>query len=331
MGFLAKLREKLNFKEKDTLSIGWFERLKRGLKKSHEQVWGKLKTLFTGERLNHEQLEELEEILYGADLGPVIVKELVDAVKKEQSIVDLSSFKSYAFNFFKKKMDPVQERLDLRLLDFNELQKSNTKRPYTIMILGVNGVGKTTTIGKIATKLKKQGAKVVVGACDTFRAAAVDQLEVWCKRADVEMVRAKEGARPSGVAYEAMKIALEREADYLIIDTAGRLHTKENLLEELSAIENSMKKISADAQRCRLLVLDAITGQNAIKQSIEFNKTINLTGIVFTKCDGSSKAGSAIGIIDQLQVPITYIGVGESVDDLDIFDVDEYLKALLDI
>jgi fused signal recognition particle receptor len=197
------------------------------------------------------------------------------------------------------------------------------------MIVGVNGAGKTTTIGKLATKLKAQGAKVIVGACDTFRAAAVDQLQVWCDRAGVDMVRAKDGADPSGVAYDTVAKAFSENYDYCLIDTAGRLHTNQNLMDELTKTKRVMSKINADAPQEVLLVLDAITGQNALKQAQEFNKALQLTGIIFTKCDGSAKAGSAVGIVDHLKVPITYIGVGESVDDLHLFDLEDYLKTLV--
>ena len=199
------------------------------------------------------------------------------------------------------------------------------------MIVGVNGAGKTTTIGKLATKLTNQGAKVVVGACDTFRAAAVDQLQVWCDRSGAQMVRAKEGSNPSGVGYAALEKALNEKADYCILDTAGRLHTKGNLMDELSKSKNVLSKLDKDAPHQTLLVIDAITGQNALRQAEEFHKALNLTGLIFTKCDGSSKAGSAVGIVKNLQVPITYIGVGEGVEDINIFDLDEYLNALLSL
>ena len=197
------------------------------------------------------------------------------------------------------------------------------------MIVGVNGAGKTTTIGKLATKLKSQGAKVIVGACDTFRAAAVDQLQVWCERAGVDMVRAKDGSDPSGVAFDTVAKAYRENYDYCLIDTAGRLHTNTNLMDELVKTKRVMAKTSPDAPHEVLLVLDAITGQNALKQAQEFHKALSLTGIIFTKCDGSAKAGSAVGIVDQLRVPITYIGVGETVDDLHLFDMDLYLKTLV--
>ena len=188
---------------------------------------------------------------------------------------------------------------------------------------------KTTTVGKLATKLTGQGAKVVVGACDTFRAAATEQLQTWCDRACASMISGKENSSPTGVGYEALQTALKEKADYCILDTAGRLHTKDNLMQELIKSKNVLKKLKASAPEHIFLVLDAITGQNAIRQAQEFHKALSLTGLIFTKCDGSSKAGSAISIVGQLGVPIFYIGVGESVDDLDVFHLKEYLNALL--
>jgi fused signal recognition particle receptor len=223
-------------------------------------------------------------------------------------------------------MQTAQTKSNQKLYTFNKETHGELK---VIMVVGVNGAGKTTTIGKLATKLRLQGAKVVVGACDTFRAAAVEQLEVWAKRADVEVVKASEGADPSGVAFDAVKAAKEKGADYCIIDTAGRLHTKSNLMDELSKTKRVMSKVVSDAPHEVLLVVDAITGQNAIRQAEEFNNALALSGLIFTKCDGSAKAGSAVSIVDKLQVPITYIGVGESVEDLNQFDLDEYLSALV--
>ena len=197
--------------------------------------------------------------------------------------------------------------------------------------MGVNGSGKTTTSAKLGHLYQNEGHSLLLGACDTFRAAAVEQLEVWCKRAGVEMVRAAEGADPSGVAFDAVARAKEINADYCIIDTAGRLHTKSNLMDELAKTKRVMSKVIPDAPHETLLVIDAITGQNALRQAEEFNKSLALSGLIFTKCDGSAKAGSAVSIVQNLGVPIIYIGVGENVEDLNIFDLDSYLDALLGI
>jgi len=308
----------------------WSERLRKGLGQSRSQVWGKMSALFTGKALSDDDLEEIEELLYGADIGPTIAMELTEVLTEKAKEEDFgeAEFKKFLFDFLKEKLGPVQSSVDQTLYEFSPEERGKTK---VIMVVGVNGAGKTTTIGKIATKLTEQGAKVVVGACDTFRAAAVDQLQVWCDRAGAEMVRAKEGANPSGVGYDALQMAINGKADYCILDTAGRLHTKDNLMEELTKSKDVLKKLDETAPHHTLLVIDAITGQNAIRQAEKFNKALNLSGLIFTKCDGSSKAGSAISIVQGLKVPITYIGVGESVEDLNIFNLDEYLNALLDL
>ncbi len=308
----------------------WSERLRKGLSSSRSQVWGKMGSLFTGKGLSEDDLEEIEELLYGADIGPTTAMELTEAltVKAREEGFGEAEFKNFLHSFLKERLAPVQSQVDTSLYEFNSDQSGKTK---VIMVVGVNGAGKTTTIGKLATKLTNQGAKVVVGACDTFRAAAVDQLQVWCDRSGATMIRAKEGANPSGVGYDALQAALNEKADYCILDTAGRLHTKGNLMEELTKSKNVLKKLDETAPHHTLLVIDAITGQNAIRQAEEFNKALNLSGLIFTKCDGSSKAGSAVSIVQSLKVPITYIGVGESVEDLNVFDLDEYLNALLDL
>ncbi len=310
--------------------ISFSERLLLGLAKSRQDVFGKISQVFSGNKLGDEEIETLEEILYGADIGTKAVQELIDVAKEKSKAGEFTAqdFKAHLFEYLKSKLITTQEKLEPTLFQYNPNQKGKTQ---VIMIVGVNGAGKTTTIGKLATKLRSQGATVVVGACDTFRAAAVDQLQVWCDRAGVKMIRAKEGASPSGVGYDALQAAINEQADYCILDTAGRLHTKENLMDELTKSKNVLKKLDQDAPHQTLLVIDAITGQNAIRQAEEFNKALGLTGLIFTKCDGSSKAGSAISIVDQLKLPIAYIGVGESVDDLDRFNVDDYLKALLGV
>ncbi len=309
--------------------ITWVDRVRKGLTKTRKEVWGKIDTIISGKALSRENLEEIEELLYGADIGPAMVTEIIKNL--EQAITkgdtNLENIKQIIYILLKEKMEKVQSKVDPHVLTFNP----NTKKLQVIMIVGVNGAGKTTTIGKLATKLKNSGAKVVVGACDTFRAAAVEQLTVWCNRAGVEMIKAKDNSDPSGVAYNALDTAIKSGADYCLLDTAGRLHTNENLMEELKKTKKVLSKLDIQAPQHVLLVLDAITGQNALKQAQEFNKALNLTGLIFTKCDGSSKAGSAAAIVQDLQVPIVYLGVGESIEDLDLFDLELYLKALLDM
>lgn len=299
----------------------WAQRLTKGLEKSRLDVWGKIGELFSGEKAN---LDDIEEILYGADIPTSYVQSLLAKLESEGKGKSAVEIQQIVFDFMNEKMAPVQEQLKEDLFHFKP--GSGTK---VLMIVGVNGAGKTTTIGKLATKLKSQGARVIVGACDTFRAAAVDQLQVWCERAGVDMVRAKDGADPSGVAYDTVARAFNEQYDYCLIDTAGRLHTNQNLMDELSKTKRVMSKINAEAPHQVLLVLDAITGQNALKQAQEFNKALDLSGIIFTKCDGSAKAGSAVAIVEELKVPITYIGVGEGVEDLHHFDKDLYLKTLI--
>lgn len=325
-----KAAEKLVEKKPEVVSVSWAERLKKGLGRSRNEVWNQVTQLFTSQSLNDDLIDEVEALLYGADLGPktveIILEELKEQAKKETLTEE--SFKKFLFEFLNEKLAPVQAQTNPDLFRFNPEQKGKTK---VIMIVGVNGAGKTTTIGKLATKWTAQGAKVVVGACDTFRAAAVDQLQVWCERAGAEMIRAKEGANPSGVGFDALQRAINIGADYCLLDTAGRLHTKANLMDELTKSKNVLSKLDPDAPHEVLLVIDAITGQNAVRQAEEFHKALGLTGLIFTKCDGSSKAGSAISIVQELNVPLTYIGVGEGVEDLDVFETKAYLKALLDL
>ena len=308
--------------------ISWKERLRSGLSRSRSEIWGKVTKIFHG-KIDDEKIEEIEELLYGADVGPTTVNELLVEIEKNflGKEANEDEFKKFLFDFLKSKMSSTQQAVDHGLYEFSP----EAHKLKVIMVVGVNGAGKTTTIGKLATKLTNQGAKVVVGACDTFRAAAVDQLEVWCDRAGAEMIRAKEGSNPSGVGFEALEKAIQDKADYCILDTAGRLHTAGNLMDELLKSKKVLSKLDATAPHHVLLVLDAITGQNAIRQAEEFHKTLNLTGLIFTKCDGSSKAGSAISIVEKLKTPIAYIGVGENVEDLNVFNLDEYLSALLGI
>ncbi len=308
------------------IKVSWSDKLKKGLSQSRNEIWGKLGSFFGKGSLSEEQLEEVEELLYSADIGPKMVQELIEGLeeKNKEANFDQGAFKEFLGGFIREKMGPIQTSVDTGLFEFNK-----EKGLKVIMIVGVNGAGKTTTIGKLATKLTAQGAKVVVGACDTFRAAAVDQLQVWCERSGATMIRAKEGSNPSGVGYEALQSAMAQKADYCILDTAGRLHTKGNLMEELKKSKEVLKKLDPSAPHHTLLVLDAITGQNAMRQAEEFHQTLDLTGLIFTKCDGSSKAGSAISIVEKLNVPITYIGVGESVEDLNTFHLDDYIDALL--
>ncbi len=325
--------EKSRVESKPTVDIAdvkesksWKDRLSLGLSATRVGVWGKLENIFSSKKIDADTLDQIEELLYTADMGHEIVDDITENFKKEmsKSESDFSNFKSWTRQYLKGKLEPVQKSAEVSLFQYTK--NSGLK---VIMVVGVNGAGKTTTIGKLATKLNKQGAKVVVGACDTFRAAAVEQLEVWCKRAGVEIIKAGSGADPSGVAYDTLAKAKSLDADYCILDTAGRLHTAQGLMDELAKTKNVLSKVVEGAPDQTLLVIDSITGQNALAQAKEFNKALNLTGLVLTKCDGSSKAGNAISMASSLSVPITYIGVGEDVEDLEIFNTDEYLDALL--
>lgn len=325
---VAPVKEKLEKKEAAP-EVSWSSRLFKGLEKTRKDIWGKVGSILTGGSLDDEKFEQVEEVLYTSDISPTLVSELIDHLRDEAKKIEGNSeaYLKVIHEFLKDKMVSIQDTVSKDLYAYEAAKQEDG--PKVIMIVGVNGAGKTTTIGKLATKLRQQGAKVVVGACDTFRAAAVEQLQVWCERAGAEMVRAAEGADPSGVAFDAVKLAKESGADYCIIDTAGRLHTKANLMDELTKTKKVMSKIIPEAPHETLLVIDAITGQNALRQAEEFNKALALSGLIFTKCDGSAKAGSAVGIVQKLRVPIVYIGVGEQVEDLNIFDLDDYLGALL--
>jgi len=308
-------------------SLSWKDRLFSGLSQTRTGVWGKLENIFTQDKLDEDSLDQIEELLYSSDMSPEIVDDIIKNFKEQMNKEDsnFASFKAWAFEYLNSKLKPVQDKLDANLFS----NKSDGLKVF--MIVGVNGAGKTTTIGKLATKLKNSGSKVVVGACDTFRAAAVEQLEVWCDRAGVEMVKAQSGNDPSGVAYDTLSKAISLKADYCLLDTAGRLHNHSNLMDELAKTKRVLGKQMSDAPHQVLLVIDSITGQNAIKQAKAFNETLDLTGLVLTKCDGSSRAGNAVSISSELNVPIAYIGVGESVDDLEVFNSDDYLSALLGV
>lgn len=315
----------------------WNSRLFKGLGKTRNSLWTSLNKLFgkSTSSIDPVILEEVEAGLYAADLGTNITQSLMNALKSSSSeeVKEMDEIKIFLSNFLKEQVSDIQQKiLPLEIDKSIEQSTQEKKYPKVIMIVGVNGVGKTTSIGKLATKLKLQGYSVVVGACDTFRAAAVDQLEVWCQRAQVEMVRANpqnEKSDPSGVAYQTLEKAIGLNADYCILDTAGRLHNNKNLMEELKKGKRVLQKLIPHAPDHIYLVIDAITGQNALRQAKEFHEALNLTGIIYTKCDGSSKGGSALQVIKELQVPISFIGVGEGVEDLGVFQLDAYINALL--
>ena len=299
----------------------FFEKLKTGLNKTKESFNTKINDVFSNFRkVDEEFLEELEEILIMSDMGVdtsvKIVNNLRKRIKKD-NIKDEEEVKQALREEIKAIFDEVDNSLNL-----------NTT-PSVILVVGVNGVGKTTSIGKIANRLKQDGKKVVIAAADTFRAAAVEQLEVWANRAGCELVKKEEGHDPASVVYEAIKRTRETNADVLIVDTAGRLHNKKYLMDELHKIKKVINKEMGELSQEVLLVLDATTGQNAINQVKAFKQETDVTGLVLTKLDGSSKGGVVVGIVEENKIPVKFIGVGEQIDDMEVFNSEDFAKAII--
>ena len=303
--------------------MGFFNKLKQSLQKTRNSIDEKINNVFSNFRkVDEDLLEELEEILIMSDFGMEtavnIISELRTKIKKEK-IEDEENVKKALKEIIKK------------ILDSQDASLIFDSKPAIILVVGVNGVGKTTTIGKLANKLTKQGKKVVLAAADTFRAAAVEQLEIWAERSNSIIVKKQEGADPASVVYEAMQKARQENADVLICDTAGRLHNKKYLMDELLKIRRVIEKEFPDTKKEILMVLDAETGQNAISQVKAFNETTDITGIVLTKLDGTAKGGVVVGIVAENKVPVKYIGIGEQIDDLEEFNSDEFLNAIINI
>ena len=301
---------------------GFFKRLVSGLTKTRDNIVSGFDSIFSGfSHIDDDFYEELEEILVMGDIGIHATEEIIENLKK------------------KVKENHIKEPVDCRELLINSIKEQMyvgdtayrfEEETSVVLVIGVNGVGKTTTIGKLAGKLKSQGKKVILGAADTFRAAAGEQLTEWANRAGVEIVGGQEGSDPGSVVYDAVQAAKARKADVLLCDTAGRLHNKKNLMEELKKINRILEKEYPEAYRETLVVLDATTGQNALVQAKQFSEAAEITGIVLTKMDGTAKGGIAVAIHSELGIPVKYIGVGESIDDMQKFDADQFVDALFE-
>ena len=301
--------------------MGFFEKLKNGLFKTKTAIVGKIDNLFKNFRKVDEDLfDELEELLISADIGVNTTEEILDELRdnvKENKIKEPEDVKNELLRMLRE------------LIGEHEPLKLDTK-PSVILVIGVNGVGKTTSIGKISAELKSQGKKVVVAAADTFRAAAAEQLTVWCERAGVDIVKQAAGADPASVVFDAINSAKSKHADVLIIDTAGRLHNKKNLMDELAKIDRVINRELAGCSKETLLVLDATTGQNAVLQAKEFKGASDITGLVLTKLDGTAKGGIILSVKKELGIPVKFIGVGEKIDDMKPFDAEEFASALFE-
>ncbi len=302
---------------------GFFSRLKEGLSKTRENIVHGIDSVFSGfSSIDEEFYEELEEILIMGDIGVNATNDILEKLRKqvkENHIKEPSQCKEYLINNIREQM-----KVEETAYQFEHEQS-------IILVIGVNGVGKTTSVGKLAGLLKDQGKKVLIAAADTYRAAACEQLTEWANRAGVDIITGSQGADPSSVVFDAVNAAKARNVDVLICDTAGRLHNKKNLMEELKKMNRIIDREFPEAFRENLIVLDGTTGQNALNQAREFGETANLTGIILTKMDGTSKGGIAVAIQSELKIPVKYIGVGEKLDDLQKFDSEEFVNALFDI
>ena len=302
---------------------GFFAKLKEGLTKTRNNIVHGIDSVFSGfSHIDEDFYEELEEILIMGDIGVKATEEILDKLRdqvRENHIKEPADCKEFLIRNIKEQMQVGETAYEFE------------KEQSVVLVIGVNGVGKTTTVGKLAGQLKGQGRKVLIAAADTFRAAAGEQLSEWANRAGVDMIGASAGSDPASVVFDAVNAAKARNADVLLCDTAGRLHNKKNLMEELKKINRIIEREFPNAHRENLVVLDGTTGQNALQQAREFGEVADLTGIILTKMDGTAKGGIAVAIQSELQIPVKYIGVGESLEDLQKFDADQFVDALFDV
>ena len=299
--------------------MGFFDRLKEGLTKTRKGLIDKIETVFTGRKIDESTLEELEEILIISDVGALATEKIINGLKEKVQSGEAKDVDSVKV-LLKQEMAAILDHAHPLVIQGN--------KPFVILAVGVNGVGKTTTIGKLASRFRSQGLSVLLAAADTFRAAGIEQLEIWAERADSQIVKHQKGSDPAAVAYDAVEAAKNRNIDIVIVDTAGRLHTKSGLMEELKKVKRTIQKAMPEAPQEVLLVVDATTGQNALRQAELFNETVGITGVALTKLDGTAKGGIVFAIKKGLGFPVKLIGVGEGVDDLRDFDPKEFVEAL---
>lgn len=301
--------------------MSWFQKLKNGLLKSSNKITSGIEDIFTKRKIDSATLDELEELLISADLGPITSAKIISEFAKQKvgKDADVNEIKQFLSEQLQKILEPVTKKLEL----------VSEQKPYVILVVGVNGNGKTTTIGKLASQFKEQGKKVIIAACDTFRAAAVEQLDVWAERAGAEIIKGEQNADAASVAFRALEHAQKTEADILLIDTAGRLHNKKGLMDELAKISRVLKKSDDALPHETILVLDSTTGQNALAQVEAFKELAQISGLVVTKLDGTAKGGVVVALADKFKMPVYAIGVGEGIDDLKDFAAKEFADNLV--
>jgi fused signal recognition particle receptor len=306
-----------------------FQKIKDGLTKTRNNLIDKISNLLNiSKTIDESFFNDLEEILIGADVGVGMTSELISRLKERVKIEKLSQSEELKFALKDELEKILKSSFDSQ--NYDPFSIPEDRKPFVIMIVGVNGVGKTTTVGKLAYNFKSRGKKVLIGAGDTFRAAANEQLEIWAKRAGVDIIQQQKGSDPGAVAFDTVKSALARDIDVVLIDTAGRLHTKTNLMEELKKVKRVIQKLIPRAPDEIWLVLDATIGQNSIQQARQFHQALGITGLIITKLDGTAKGGVVFAIANELKIPVKFIGVGESIDDLQPFDPESFIDALFE-